>query len=72
MAKIRDDENEYGTPITVLRCEFCNNIFTICPALKEDELQYWKGCTDPTCESYNPNRDVEALVFFGVCEIKRQ
>lgn len=60
--KVRDDVNEYGTPITVFDCESCGQEFTVCPAAADDRLDHWRGCLDEGCPSYDPSRDVS--VYF--------
>lgn len=66
--KIRDDVNEYDTPVTVFWCETCGREFTVCPAVHDSRLDNWKGCMDPACESYDPNRDVDKMLEEGkVC-----
>lgn len=72
MAKIRDDVNEYGTPITVMKCEFCGVEFTLCPAVPDERLDQWDGCLDTVCSSYDPARDVDAMIFFGMPIERRQ
>ena len=54
--------NEYGTPITVLVCESCQQQFSVTPALAPDEYSKWKGCTAPECPSYSLDSDVD--IFF--------
>jgi hypothetical protein len=60
--KLRDDVNEYGTPITVFRCEFCGGEFTVCPEVADDRLDQWRGCLAEDCASYDPSRD--ATIYF--------
>lgn len=57
--KVRDDVNEYGTPITVFDCESCGQEFTVCPAVADDRLDQWSGCLQEDCPSYDPARDAE-------------
>lgn len=59
--KLRNDVNEYGTPITVFRCEFCQQEFTVCPIVPDIHLDNWKGCTSPDCESYDEARDADKM-----------
>lgn len=59
MAKLRDDVNEYGTPITVFVCEYCNREFSCCPAIPDDRLDNWRGCLATDCISYDPERDAD-------------
>ena len=66
-------KNEYGTDISVHTCDTCGREFTVCPAVPDDEedLKAWANCLADDCPSYNPNRDVDALLFFGCVEIKK-
>lgn len=59
--KIRDDFNEFGTPITVHLCEFCGNEFTVCPPVLDEKLDQWRGCLAVECPSYDPKRDIDKL-----------
>lgn len=68
MGKIGDAINEYGVPITVFVCEYCGDEFTVVPAVGDERLDDWRGCLSEECESYDPMRDVDALLFFGVID----
>ena len=70
--KLRDDINEFGTPITWFKCEYCSREFWVCPAVEDENLDYWRGCLWNECESYDPNRDVDALMFFEAIEIDKR
>ena len=61
------NKNRYGTPVSVHICKDCKSKFTVCPPAGEN----WGGCLSDICESYDVNRDVDALLFFG-CELKRR
>jgi len=61
--KLRDDTNDYGTPITVFQCEFCGVEFSVCPAVRESRLDNWRGCMTPECESYDETRDGDKILF---------
>jgi hypothetical protein len=61
MSQIGLSKNEYGTDVSVHICDDCGNGFTVCPPADKD----WGGCLGERCESYNINRDVNALLFFG-------
>jgi len=67
MAKIGISRNKYGTPVSVHVCDDCGHKFTVCPPAGDD----WGGCLSDNCESYDINRDVDALLFFG-CRISRR
>lgn len=69
--KIRDDVNEYGTPVTVLRCESCGAEFSVCPAVLDINLDNWKGCLALECESYSEGRDVDKMIEEGLVKIVR-
>lgn len=51
--------NEYGTPVALYRCEYCGEIFTVCP-IPEDDSE-WVGCQAPICASYDKCRDADRL-----------
>ena len=61
------DKNKYGAPTSVHVCEDCGDRFTVCPPANEN----WGGCLSDICKSYDINRDVDALLFFG-CELKQR
>jgi uncharacterized RmlC-like cupin family protein len=61
--KVGEDVNEYGSPVSHHICCECGDMFTVCPPVP-DGVQYG-GCLAETCESYDINRDVDALLFFG-------
>ena len=61
--------NSYGTPVSIHRCEDCNDIFTVCPA-KEPEADGWEGCMALTCESYDVARDADKMFAQG--KVKRR
>jgi len=62
--------NEYGTSVTLFKCESCGSLFTVCPAKKEEDLNDYRGCLSTECESYDESRDIDKLWdaynFFGV------
>lgn len=70
--KLRNDINDFGTPITVFTCEFCQREFTVCPAVPDKKLDEWNGCLAVECDSYDPNRDVDALLFFGCTTVEKR
>lgn len=49
--------NEYGTPVSVLRCATCGEVVTICPVRTTE--QWGEGCLADTCASYDIGRDVD-------------
>lgn len=57
--KIRNDVNEYGTPIAVYWCDTCGEEYTVCPAPENDDA--WQNCLSTECASYDPERDVDKL-----------
>lgn len=59
--KIRDDVNEYGTPITIFICEFCGREFSVCTAIPDENLDNWKGCLAVECDSYDESRDIDKV-----------
>ena len=64
---LRLDKNKYGAAVSVHECNDCGDEFTVCPPAGEN----WGGCLSELCASYDINRDVDALLFFG-CELKRR
>ena len=70
--KIRDDINEFGTKITIFKCDFCGEEFSVCPAVSDEKSDQWTGCLSADCISYDMSRDVDAIMFFGAGEMKRR
>lgn len=68
---IKESKNEYGTPISVFKCDFCGQEFTVCPAIKPEDRKSWNGCGAPDCESYDPARDVSRYFVGGKCEVRK-
>lgn len=56
---MREDVNEYGTPVGAFTCQSCGREFTVCPRPADPER--WAGCTHPECPSYDAERDAEPL-----------
>ena len=67
MAKTGIGMNKYGVPVSTHICDDCGHEFTVCPPAGDG----WGGCLSGGCESYDINRDVDALLFFG-CRIYKQ
>lgn len=59
--KIRNDTTEDDIPTTVFMCEYCNQEFSISPAVEPEREHLFKGCSTPGCESYEPERDLDVL-----------
>jgi len=61
--KIRDDVDEEGTPVTWFNCGDCGEDFSVCPAVKDEDIEAYAqgGCQSTECESYDPSRDTEIL-----------
>lgn len=59
--KLSDGVNEFGTPITNFKCDYCGSKFSVCPAIEDKHLDSFKGCTIHPCESYDPKRDIDIL-----------
>ena len=55
MVEVQNSVNEYGTPITIIECVECGDMFSICPAIPSDE---WNNLYCNVCESYNPNFEI--------------
>lgn len=51
------DFNEYGTEISLHKCNNCEHEFTLCPPRPKWE----DGCLSKECSSYNIKRDVNLL-----------
>jgi len=60
-------QNRFGTFVSKHRCGNCGNEFTVCPPANDPE--HWGGCLSENCASYDINRDVDALLFFGVARL---
>ena len=65
MSYIEESVNEYGTPISVFKCDTCGDTYTLCPAIPENKRDQWQNCMADICPSYDPNRDVLMLVHLG-------
>lgn len=59
--KIRNDTNEYETPVTIFECEFCGVEFSVCPAVEDARLENWLGCLSVECASYDESRDIDKV-----------
>ena len=55
--KIGESVNEFGTPVSVHRCDDCGDEFTVCPCQPDD--REWGGCLAESCASYDMDRDVD-------------
>lgn len=53
--------NEFGTSVKEYRCEDCGDVFTVTPAPSDDRDHHWTGCTQPYCESYKPEWDIDRI-----------
>lgn len=62
MTYIEENVNQYGTPVSVFRCDDCSDVFTVCPAVPEERRDEWQKCLAATCSSYEADRDVDFLV----------
>lgn len=56
--------NAQGVLVSLHRCDTCGREFTVCPPIAESEVEEkgWENCLDPSCESYDPMRDVDLLM----------
>jgi len=70
--KLRDEENEHGTPVSVFRCEYCGRKFTVTPAVPDINADNWKGCLAPGCASYDESRDVDKMLEEGTAVIRKR
>jgi len=60
--------NEYGTLVSLHRCDTCGGEFSLCPAVTP-EKKGWGSCLGVECVSYDPRRDADKL--FAAGEVKR-
>jgi len=63
--------NEYGKTVSVHRCEFCGEEFTVIPPIPVEKSDDWKGCMAPECDSYDFARDADVLFDMGLVKTKR-
>jgi len=63
MSYLRESLNEEGKPISVFKCNSCNEVFDVCPAIPEEVRVLWSngGCQSEKCSSYGPKRDCDIL-----------
>jgi len=68
------DFNEYGTVISKHTCGACGQPYTCCPASPGDDCcggpPGLGGPDDPGCPSYDPRRDVGAMLDAGTAQIE--
>ena len=64
MTWLKFDQNEYGTKISIHKCNFCGDEFTVCPAVSTN-AKGWGGCMAPNCTSYDETRDADKLFDEG-------
>ena len=62
MAYIGEGVNEYGTPVTIHKCDTCGDQFSVCPAAPTETRDQWDECLADTCDSYDLIRDAERYV----------
>jgi hypothetical protein len=58
---VGESTNQYGTPVSVLRCASCGTVVSVCPLI-EDQEAWGDGCLAEGCPSYDMNRDMD--IFF--------
>ena len=63
MSERRYYENQHGVLCVETICEVCGRTFCIIPAPKV--VENWPACLAPDCASYDPERDVGALLEDG-------
>jgi hypothetical protein len=61
MAHLGYGKNEFGTTVSLHRCDTCDGEFTLCPAIPPDRVHRWENCLARECASYDPERDVDRL-----------
>lgn len=54
-------KNEYGTEVSLHKCDICGVEFTQCPARKQND-----ACQSIDCNSYDPGNDVKLLLSEGM------
>lgn len=52
--------NDYGTPVSVLRCATCGSVVSLCPMTTPE--RWGNDCLGENCESYDVERDMD--IFF--------
>lgn len=61
--KVGETLNAYGTPVSLHRCCYCGNSFTVTPAR---DNAFGLGCLSDKCASYDLARDVD--IFFEAAQ----
>ena len=62
MAYIGEGINEYGTPVTIHKCDTCGDQFSVCPAVSVEQRDQYDNCLAMACDSYDPMRDVTLIL----------
>jgi len=63
-------KNEYGTTITAMVCQSCNQLFTV---TGEHTPESWgNGCLDVECDSYDVDRDVDLMFEIEPWRIRKE
>lgn len=63
--------NDYGTAVTLHRCDACGGEFSVCPAVSDDAKDQWDNCLSEDCGSYEPTRDAELYLGLGMVDSER-
>jgi len=61
--KLRDDVNDFGTPVRWYHCDDCQQEYSVCPVPADDED--WQSCGASECATYDPTRNVDKLFDEG-------
>lgn len=67
--KTGEGVNEYGKKISLHTCDMCGKLYTIIPAIDNEEG--WKSCQAENCPSYDAKRDADIL-FMTKDELQRK
>lgn len=66
MPYLRDTHNQYGTPVSMHRCDGCGFLFTVCPPAGDS----WGGCLGEDCASYDITRDID--LFWDCWSVEKE
>jgi hypothetical protein len=61
---VGESVNEYGTPVSVLRCASCGTVVSLCPVTTPEK--WGDGCLAEGCASYDVARDMD--IFFDALD----
>ena len=67
--RIRETQNEYGTPVVEYRCGTCGVLFTLCPAPTLEQDRFHANCGARECSSYDERFDVSLWFERGLVKV---